>query len=55
MGKNFGETIDELIALYGEAIAICNRLVNLLESLQNLNLTIQSQPDIINPESEGKH
>lgn len=55
MGKNFGETIDELIKLHEEVIIICNRLINILEPLQNLNLTTQSQSAIIIPEGEGKH
>lgn len=55
MGKNFNETIDEMIALYDGVITICNKLVALLEPLQNLNLTSPAESAIIIPESEGKH
>lgn len=32
-GKNFDETIDKWIALHGEMVTICNKLIALLEPL----------------------
>lgn len=55
MGKNFGETIDELIILHEEVISICKKILKDFEPLQNLNLTISPQSVIIDVESEGKH
>lgn len=52
MGKNFGETIDELIELHSEVISICNKIIQNLTSLQTLNLTFSPESAIINTESE---
>ena len=55
MGKNFGETIDELIILHEEVISICKKILKDFESLQNLNLTSLAESAILYTESEGKH
>lgn len=54
MGKNFGETIDELIILHEEVISICKKILKDFEPLQNLSLTIVPQFTIIDVESEGR-